>query len=92
MVKIFPDLSNSKFDIKYVQAKVLLSDVFKTVVGGSEEPGIAGRVPEISSDSEEVLINNIDGGFAPDVMFRNIDGGFSSEDYLTTQYLSGGTA
>ncbi len=70
---IYPDLSNSKHDIGYVRALVLISDI---VVSPSITGKDTEKLPEIIDDSVETYLK-VDGGYAAAIYLpsQTINGG-----------------
>lgn len=77
---IYPDLTNSKFDIKYIPALALTSDISIP----------AGRIGARTGVGNSPPIENNDPNSAP--FIHNIDGGFAASAYLTLQNINGGGA
>jgi len=74
---IYPDFSNSKYDIGYVRALVLISDI--VVSSSSSTTGKeSDKIPEIIDDSVET--------------FLKVDGGYAAAIYLPSQTINGGNA
>ena len=70
---VYPDFSNSKFDIPYIKALMLSSDLSNT----TSTPGsFTGKIGEtIVDDSPDVTIVDLDGGFASAIysITQNVD-------------------
>lgn len=92
MDNIFPNRTNDKFDIKYVQALVLSADVIKSSTE-SGRPTVIEKVDDTEPFAH--LINNIDGGFASAkylTILQQIEGGFAASTYFLSQKLEGGNS
>lgn len=95
MNNIYPDNSSDRANIRYVQAKILGSDLIPKTTSTSGRATTARSEEELDDGSLTFAnIFNLDGGFAACkyLMIQMIDGGAADSVYLPSQIINGGEA